>query len=492
MTDTIRFLLGDEQREVRGVDPAITVLEYLRQVEHRTGTKEGCAEGDCGACTVVVGELHNGGVRYRSVNSCIQLLPFVDGKQVLTVEDLKQADGSLHPVQQAMVDEDGSQCGFCTPGFVMSLYAMYLQPDQQTPSRRQINDQVAGNLCRCTGYAPIVRAGVKVLGQDRALRSDGDLTRTRLEQLQTADALQMEFEQRRYYAPKTVAGLCELLDQHPDACIIAGATDVGLWITKDLEVLQTIIYIGNIDELKYLTVDKDQGLIRIGAGTTYSDAMATISHHYPGFSTLLRRLGAVQVRNTGTLAGNIANGSPIGDMPPGLIAAGSKIIVRSKTGSRTLALEDFFIDYGKQDLAVNEFVEAILLPLPDPASQFRTYKICKRFDQDISAVCAAFSLTLDNGRVDRVRIAYGGMAATPKQASHCEAALKGQAWDQATVDKARQALEQDFTPISDLRASRDYRLLSAKNLLQRFFLETRTLDYPVRLSGQPEPAYVEE
>ena len=492
MTDTIRFLLGEELRELRGMDPAMTVLEYLRRVEHRTGTKEGCAEGDCGACTVVIGELHNNALRYRSVNSCIQLLPFLDGKQLLSVEDLKQADGSLHPVQQTMVDEDGSQCGFCTPGFVMSLYAMYQQTDQVTPTRKQINDQLAGNLCRCTGYAPIVRAAKKSLGQTRDITPDHKNTRTSLEQLRPDATLALEFEQRRYFAPHTSADLCDLLDQHPDACIIAGATDVGLWITKDLQILPTIIYIGNIEELKYVTVDEDQQLIRIGAGTTYSDAMTTISRYYPGFKTLLRRLGAVQVRNTGTLAGNIANGSPIGDMPPGLIATGSKIIVRSMAGSRTLELEDFFIDYGKQDLADNEFVESILLPLPDPASEFRTYKLCKRFDQDISAVCGAFSVTLDGDRVEQVKIAYGGMAATPKRAAHSEAALNGQAWDQTTVELAKQALEQDFSPITDLRASQEYRLLSAKNLLQRFFLETRKPDYPVRLTGQPEVSHAEE
>lgn len=481
MGDSIRFVMGDRIRTIRQCDPTLTVLDYLRNHAGRKGTKEGCAEGDCGACTVVLGELRGERVHYRAVNACIVLLASIHGKLLITVEDLK----GLHPVQQAMVDQHGSQCGFCTPGFVMSLYAMH-QTVKRPVDRQQIDDGIAGNLCRCTGYKPIVRAAEIALNQhdpeplpDQALNL--------LKQIQDQDGLQFNHGSRKYFAPRSMDELCVLLNEHPDACMVAGNTDVGLWITKKLQVLDTVIYLGSIKEMNTFGLENHDGqdYFSIGAGVTYSDSMELICRQYPDLEPMLRRLGATQVRNAGTIGGNIANGSPIGDMPPALIALNSRLILRSSQGQRMIALEDFFIDYGVQDLQAGEFVEAVLLPVADKSSTFRCYKLSKRFDQDISAVCAAFKLKLKDGKVDTIRIAYGGMAATPKRASHCEQALNGQSWDQTTVEAAKKALEDDFTPISDMRASMQYRQHTAANLLQRFYLETSTEHLPVTLTGTP-------
>ncbi len=484
MSGAIRFLLGDRLIEASDFDPQLTVLDWLRMNRH-TGTKEGCAEGDCGACTVVVGDLAGDEIRYRSFNACIQLLATLDGRQLIIVEDLAQAE--LHPVQQAMVDHHGSQCGFCTPGFVMSLFAMYHEnriPGEQGIGRRQIDEGLAGNLCRCTGYAPIVRAAQQALFMpvDDQFSQNRDQTVANLKQIQPTECLELEYKSRRFFAPRSLDELCDLLTQHPDAVMVAGATDVGLWITKQLRVIDTLVYTANVAELHTLAIDKQSACLEIGAAVSYTDAMGALTDVYPDFRPLLARLGAVQVRNAGTIGGNIANGSPIGDMPPPLIALGARLVLRSTRGSRTLDLEEFFIEYGRQDLEPGECVEKILLPLPDPAVQFRVYKLGKRFDQDISAVCAAFALTLDKGAVASIRICYGGMAGVPARAREAESTLRGQPWTQATIEGAMSALERDFEPITDWRASSEYRMIAAQNLLQRFFLEM-TRDEPVHLKA---------
>ncbi len=486
MTETIRFLLNDKAEQVSACDPTLTVLDYLRERKSLIGTKEGCAEGDCGACSVVTAELHDGNLRYRTVNSCIQLLATLDGKQLITVEDLQSGTGELHPVQQAMVDFHGSQCGFCTPGFVMSLFGMYHEQPDQAPDRHAINVALAGNLCRCTGYAPIIRAAQHSLTAGRYDKFNENESRTieALKALSHDDMLAFECGGRGYFSPRSGEDLCQLLEQHPDACMVAGATDVGLWITKQLQVLPAVIYLGNVAELLEMRRDDAAGVLEIGAAVTYTDAIQSVCELYPGFHEVMLRLGGLQVRNAGTLGGNIANGSPIGDSPPGLMACDAQLVLRSSFGSREIALEDFFIDYGKQDLRQGEFVEKILLPLPDPDMQFRSYKLSKRFDKDISAVCGAYSLKLDGERVSELRIAYGGMATTPKRASACEQCLVGGNWDQDALERGKQALAKDFQPISDMRASAAYRLTSAQNLLQRFFLETSGADYPLRLSNQ--------
>ena len=467
-TRPVRFLLGDERRELSAIDPNTTVLNYLRRVERRVGTKEGCGEGDCGACTVVLGELDGGTVRYRAVNSCIQFVGALDGKQLLTVEDL--ADGALHPCQQAMVDCHGSQCGFCTPGIVMSLFALYQEPGM--PDRNRIDDALAGNLCRCTGYGPIAAAAkaMKAGAEPDLFAGRASETAAALKALDDGAMAGLEGDGRRYFAPRSADALAKLLLDHPGATILAGGTDVGLWVTKQLRRLGPIIAIGAVEELKRIVV-KD-GWIEIGAGVTYSDALATIEAHYPDIADMMRRLGSEQIRNAGTIGGNIANGSPIGDSPPPLIALGSRLVLRRGDRLRELALEDFFLDYGKQDRQPGEFVVAVKVPVADPKEIVRCYKISKRFDQDITASLGAVALTLQGGEVADIRICFGGMAPVPKRARQAEAALKGKPWTRETVEGACWVLSEDYAPISDMRASARYRLRVAQNLLRKFFIET--------------------
>lgn len=486
MRDTVRFLLGTETRELRDIDPTLTVLNYLREHEGRCGTKEGCAEGDCGACTVALIEQDGDEVTCRAVNSCIEFVPTLDGKQLLTVEDLRAPSGQLHPAQAAMVEANASQCGFCTPGFVMSLYAMYR--NGEAPERQRIDDTLAGNLCRCTGYGPIIDAARRMgeaAFETPAAESGAALGR--LAELAGADSLVLSSHGTRYFAPTTTDELAAILLDHPDACLLAGGTDVGLWVTKKHRRLDPVVYLGKISELR--TIEITDGMIEIGAAATYSDTIDLIGEHYPDFGELLRRLGSVQIRNLGTIGGNVANGSPVGDAPPALIAAGAELVLRKGDARRTLPLEDYFIDYGKQDRAPGEFVERIRLPVADPAVEFRAYKLSKRFDQDISALCGAYALRRDGGAIADIRICYGGMAATPCRAIHAEDALRGQAFTRATVMDAMNALAEDYTPISDMRASAEYRLTAARNLLFKFYLEASGEADSLRLAGQGSAAH---
>ena len=487
MHNTVRFILAGQVEELGHCEPTRTVLEYLREDKGLTGTKEGCSEGDCGACTVVIGELHEGGIRYRAVNSCIQFLPSLDGKQLITVEDLSDPNHGLHAVQQAMVDQHGSQCGFCTPGFVMSLFAMYHHQPEREVERVEIDLGLAGNLCRCTGYAPIVRAAEQALQARRKDHFTAEESR-RIEQLksiQPVDGLDISGVSGRFFAPDSIDELCDLLASHPQAVMVAGATDVGLWVTKHMRVLETLIYLGNVTEL--LQIKTDGSDLILGAAVSYTDATKVIADRYPAFLPVIDRLGAIQVRNAGTVGGNIANGSPIGDMPPGLIALGAKLVLRSKQGQRVIDLEDYFISYEKQDLRSGECVEQVVLPAPPDKQLFSTYKISKRFEQDISAVCAAFALQIEDGLIINARVCFGGMAEIPKRAPACEQALTGHSWGQDSIDDAMQALANDFTPLTDMRASGQYRMRVAQNLLQRFYLENTDNPYPVRLGLRFQP-----
>ena len=472
--DGIRFVLDGEVRSLDDVDPNMTVLIYLREVLGRTGTKEGCAEGDCGACTVVLAELADGGIRYRAVNSCIQFLPTLDGKQLITVESLKQADGSLHPVQRAMVDCHASQCGFCTPGFVMSLFALFKSEDN--PSRRQIDDALAGNLCRCTGYRPIVDAAVQMYRHPEAPPDPEPDAIERLRTVQRRGGLRLA---PRYFAPSDLGELAALAQQHPDAVLLAGGTDVGLWVTKQLRRLDTIIYLGNVAELQRIEVA--DGQIEIGAAVTLTDAEEALAAHYPDLGELLRRFASPPIRNVATLGGNIANASPIGDSMPALIALGATLILRRGDAIRELALDRFYKGYRKTALRPGEFIERIRFPLA--THRFATYKVSKRLDQDISAVCGAYCLRLRDDWVDDIRVCYGGMAEIPKPASHCQRALAGKPWTEASVTAALPALDRDYQPITDMRASSEYRRLVARNLLRRFFLETSGRGGATRIVG---------
>ena len=470
VSGVIRYLLDGQVREIRNADPTQTLLEHLRCDLRRSGTKEGCAEGDCGSCTVVVGELDGEGVAWRAVNACIQFVPMIDGKALVTVESLAPAmagEGALHPAQQAMVDTHGSQCGFCTPGFVMSLYARAIGGKG---SAAGLDEVLAGNLCRCTGYGPIIAAG-EAIAAEAAPDVAGALASLRGETMLALTHEDILFGvTRRWFAPRTLAELAELALAHPGAVFVAGATDVGLWVTKQHRALEAVISLSDVAELKTIE-DGPEGL-RIGAGVRYVDALAAFGDLSADLAAMVRRLGSAQVRNSGTIGGNIANGSPIGDMPPALIALGARLILRRGDETRSLPLEAFFLAYGRQDRRPGEFVEAVVAPSPPAGAIFKVFKVSKRFDQDISAVCGAFVLTIEAGMVTAARIGFGGMAETPRRALACEAALIGRPWTAATVEAAAAALEQDFQPISDMRASAAYRRLVAANLLRKVLAET--------------------
>jgi xanthine dehydrogenase small subunit len=465
---SIKFILDGEVVELDDVDPTRTVLQYLREDLRRTGTKEGCAEGDCGACTVVVAEQiqDDTGIRLKAINSCIQFLPTLHGKQLITVESLQPKGEPLHPVQQAMVSCHGSQCGFCTPGFVMSLYALYITNEQ--PSRTDIDDALAGNLCRCTGYRPIVDAANAMY--DLPQVASEVLQTEMLAELDASDSLCVEQGNRKFFAPVSSTGLAALLAEYPDATILAGGTDVGLWVTKQHRVLDIVIYTGRIAELG--RIDETETHLEIGAAVTLSECMPLIIAHYPDFEELFRRFASPPIRNAGTLGGNIANGSPIGDSMPALMVAGTTLLLRSQQAEREVTLEDFYIDYQVKDLKPGEFVATVRIPRPTSTAILRSHKLSKRFDQDISAVCSAYRLELDAGKVAAFAMACGGLAATIKRASKCEAALLGAEWNETSIARAMDALAEDFAPISDMRASSGYRLRATQNMLRRFYLES--------------------
>ena len=472
----IRFVMDGELRTLDHCDPTRTVLEWLREDLRNTGTKEGCAEGDCGACTVVLGELIGDRVQYRAINACIVFLPMLHGRELITVESLGSSR-DLHPVQKTLADLNGSQCGFCTPGFVMSLFARYQDSDPALPD--SVNTVLAGNLCRCTGYGPIQETGSS-LKPDTSIQSrfGGPETIALLKSIRDVDAGEIRFHDANYnttrkaYIPTSEHQLAVLLSQYPEATLIAGATDVGLWVTKHMRDLKTLIFLGNIPSLQ--TIEHTEDGLTIGSGVKYSDALSHLAKYHPDLAALVTRIGSVQVRNSGTVGGNIANGSPIGDTPPFFIALDAKLTLASKTGERTLPIEDFFIEYGKQDLAPGEYVKSITLPPLSADTIFRTYKISKRFDQDISAVCGAFAITLKDGVVSKARIAFGGMAGTPARASACETTLIGEPWTETSINAACTAMELDYAPMTDMRASADYRMKVAQNLLRKVFAESQT------------------
>lgn len=468
---TIRFYLNGQRHEIRPESHTQTLLQYLRENLRLSGTKEGCAEGDCGACTVAEATLDaQGEVSLNAVNACIRFLPTFDGKAIWTVEGI--ADGqALHPVQQAMIDHHGSQCGFCTPGFVMSMYAMY-QNGKTRPVREEVLDHLSGNLCRCTGYRPIIDAAMH-MGDYAAQRLDFARIKQQLQALREesqGQVLHWEEAGQHYFAPRTAEALSACYAEHPDAVLLAGGTDVGLWVTKLLMRLDTVIYLG--DALDLQTLEKRDGYLRIGAAVPLNDGYRALTQEYPEATELWKRFASMPIRNSGTLVGNVANGSPIGDSAPLLIALGAVVVLRKGDRRRELPLESLYLDYRKQDREPGEWLETLLVPVRQPGLRVATYKLSKRNDQDISAVCGAYALRLDEGRVAEVRIAHGGMAATSRRAPSAEQILLGQAWDDATVQQAMQALAQDYQPMTDMRASSAYRLKAAQNLLYRFYLES--------------------
>jgi len=478
----IQFLLNREVRSESALDPNTTVLEYLREYRGKTGTKEGCASGDCGACTVVVGELDGERIRYRTLNSCLTFVSALHGKQLITVEDLKDR-GQLHSVQQAMVDCHGSQCGFCTPGFVMSLFALQKNAAVNQYDPHQTHEALAGNLCRCTGYRPILAAAEQACGDRQPDQFDARAAETiaRLKAIAPRETAELNSGDKRCLSPLTVADLAELYSANPDARLLAGGTDLALEVTQFHRALPVMIHVGQIAEMKKVEITDSR--IEIGAATPLTDCYAALASEYPDFGELLQRFASLQIRNQGTLGGNIGNASPIGDSPPLLIALGAQLLLRKGTASRTLALQDYFIDYKVTAREPGEFIEKIIVPRAQPGRIFRAYKVSKRLDDDISAVCAAFDLKIDQGVVSDARIAFGGMAAIPKRAAACEATLDGAPWNQQTVERACEALAEDFTPLTDFRASREYRLLVAQNLLRKCFLEQQAAKTETRVTA---------
>ncbi|GFE63382.1 xanthine dehydrogenase small subunit [Litoreibacter roseus] len=442
---TVRFLLNGEPECVEA-GATETLLEWLREQRGLTGTKEGCNEGDCGACSVIVTGADGAA---RAMNACILFLPQLQGLAVRTVEGVSGQDGALHPVQEAMVAHHGSQCGFCTPGFVTTMAAAHKN------GAKDHDDQLAGNLCRCTGYAPIIRAAdaasAKPVPEWMAEPLDG-----------------FDPGETMHVMPDSADALAEWYLAHPEATLIGGATDVGLWVTKQLRDLPEVAFLSRCTDLQQIDVTGDT--LRIGAACTITQVLEAVRDVHPSFAELLRRYGSVQVRNAATIGGNIANGSPIGDSPPALIALGAILHLRKGEARRDMPLEDFFIAYGKQDRGPGEFVEAV--SIPRQKDRLKCYKLSKRHDQDISAVCGCFNIAVAGGSVAKARIAFGGMAGTPRRALAVEAALIGKAWTEDNIEAALAAFDEDFQPLSDMRASADYRMKTAKNMLRRAYVES--------------------
>ena len=470
--DHIRFIFRGTEMRVSGFEATRSLLYWLREDQRATGTKEGCNEGDCGACTVILARVENGALVHRPVNSCITFLGMADGAEVLTVEDLKQG-ANLHPIQQAMVAHHGTQCGFCTPGIVMSLVALdkaETGQDRGEVTRARINDQLSGNLCRCTGYRPIIDAALAALdGTPDHLDHAAPQRIARLEALGNSAVLMIAHE-GVFAAPRTLADLLTLRAQHPDATILAGATDVGLWITKQFRPIKKLIWLGRVAELQSVH-DSARELV-IGAGVSHAAALPALAQISPDLGELGRRFGSTQVRAQGTVGGNIANGSPIGDWAPAFIALGASVTLADTQAKRVLPLEDFFVAYGKQDRRPNEIVASLSIPKLGEGAHFRCLKISKRFDEDISALMGSFKLTIAGGVITGARVAFGGMAATPKRAPATEAALIGASLvDQTTWGAALEALGDDYQPIGDMRASARYRTATARALLTKALIE---------------------
>ena len=468
-SSNIDFVYQNKIIKIKNPDSNETLLNYVRTKLKKTGTKEGCAEGGCGACTIVLGELKKDEINYKAINSCITFLPTLQGKQLILVEDLISKEGLLHPVQQAMVNYHGSQCGFCTPGFIMSLFSMY-----KTNSKFRdidIKDSIAGNLCRCTGYQPIIKAAKSLKNKnknDQFSKNKNNIINL-LKKINNK-SLTIYYKEKKYFAPRYITELKKILKKNDNVNFLSGGTDLSLVVTKERKDINSIVYMNSIRELQY--IKNNNKYIEVGASTPLIELETYIKNYYPDFTKILKRYGSPQIRNVATVAGNIATASPIGDCLPLLISLNAKVVLQDFRKEKVFFLDDFFINYRKTKLKKGQFIHSIRIPLPKD-NTFRAYKISKRFDDDISSVCAAFNLEIKKNKVQSVRIAYGGMAAIPKRATYCEKILLNSQVTDEIINKAKKALEKDFQPISDMRASRLYRIEVAKNLLEKFYAEIK-------------------
>jgi xanthine dehydrogenase small subunit len=466
ISKTIKFVWNNKIIEIKNPDPNETLLNFIRLKLKKTGTKEGCSEGGCGACTVVLVEEEKNDLNYKAINSCISFVTILHGKQLILVEDLLNNNGSLHPVQKAMVDYHGSQCGFCTPGFVMSLFAMHKK--SSSFDEKTINDSLSGNLCRCTGYRPIIDAA-KSLKKKKIFDKFQKLKERTLKLLKKIKFTSISINNgKKYFAPTNIRDLKKILNTYPNSKLLSGGTDLSLVVTKQRNNLDNLIYMGAITELNY--IKKNKSFIEIGATTPLIRVEEYIKKYYSDFNKILKRYGSLQIRNVATIAGNIATASPIGDMLPLLLSLDAIVLTESLNKKKIIKIKDLFTGYRKTRLKKTEFIRAIKIPFY-PKNIFKAYKISKRIDDDISSVCASFNFEIKNKKIKNVKIAFGGMSSIPKRAKYCEKILQNNEFTEKILTKAKQSLTKDFMPISDMRASKEYRIEIAKNLLTKCFAE---------------------
>jgi len=470
VSNTIQFIYNNQICSIENPDPNKTVLDYVRNDLKKNGTKEGCAEGGCGACTVVLGELNNSKLVYKSINSCISFLPSINGKHLILVEDLMSKKNELHPIQEAMVKFHGSQCGFCTPGFIMSLFAMY--KNFQKFDDEIIEETLSGNLCRCTGYRPIIDAA-KSLNNKRDndhFKKDQTKIISLLKKINNNE-VEIFHKNKKYFSPKSLNNLKKIIKKNPHSYFLSGGTDLSLEVTKLRGEIKSIISLNSVKELKF--VKKNKNYIEVGAGVSLYNFQNIIKSYYLDFYNILKRYGSVQIRNVGTVSGNIATASPIGDTLPLLLSLDTVIKIQTKNTLKIIPLDQFFISYRKTKLKKGDFVYSVKIPI-NKKNYFKAYKISKRFDDDISTVCASFNLLIKNNKIVKAKIAYGGMSEIPKRATSIEKILDNSIFSKELFLKAQNLIKDDFSPIDDMRASRNYRIEIAKNLLMKFFYEIST------------------
>ena len=468
VSDTIQFLFNNKIFKIKNPDPNKTILNYIRNDLKMTGTKEGCAEGGCGACTIVLGELNKNKIVYKAINACISFLPILNGKQLILIEDLSNGK-SLHPVQEAMIKFHGSQCGFCTPGFTMSLFSMH--KNNKLINNEIVEEALSGNLCRCTGYRPIIDAA-------KSLNNKNDIDQFKKYKIKTIKLLknikstdiEINNKGKKFFAPKTISNLKKILNKYPDAKILSGGTDLSLEVTKFRKEIKTIISLNSIEKLNF--IKKNRNLLEIGATTSLFEFQNVIKNYFLDFHDILKRYGSLQIRNVGTVAGNIATASPIGDTLPLLLTLDAKVVVQGKNQKKIFSLSEFFISYRKTKLKKGEFIYSIKIPI-NKDNIFKAYKISKRFDDDISSVCGSFSFLIKKNKITKAAIAYGGMSAIPKRASTIEKKLINSEFTENSFNNVIDLINKDFSPLDDMRASSEYRLAVAKNLLLKAFYEIK-------------------